>query len=158
MFERLQAFFQGLAQQSESAALAPDDPRITVAALCFQIMEADGVVRDRERLKLEEILKEKYGLDGAALKKLMVAAQAAESDAVDYYRFTTALKRQLDVDQRLNLVGILWDIVYADGDRSEMEDHAIWRVAELLGISQRESIHLRQEAAYRAGLDATQDD
>lgn len=158
MFERLQTFFQTLAQQRESNALAPDDPRITVAALCFQIMEADGLIHDRERSKLEEILTEKYALDRPSLQKLMVAGQAAENEAVDYYRFTADLKRQLDTEQRLNLVGILWDIVYADGDRSEMEDHAIWRVAELLGISQRDSVHLRQEAAERAGLDATQDD
>jgi len=144
-------------QDRPKAVFAPDDPRIAVAALCLQVMEADGVVRDAERVKLREILKDQYALDDAALDALIAAGQDAESEAVDYYRFTTELKRQLNEEQRQQLVGLLWDIVYADGNRSEMEDHAIWRVADLLGVSARERIVQRQEAAERAGLGAIDD-
>ncbi len=157
MFDRLQAFFQSIMQDRPKAVFAPDDPRIAVAALCLQVMEADGIVRDSERSKLRAILKEQYALDDEALDALIAAGQDAESEAVDYYRFTTELKRQLDEDERQHLVGILWDIVYADGTRSEMEDHAIWRVADLLGVSGRERIVQRQEAAERAGLGAIDD-
>ncbi|MGC4408913.1 hypothetical protein D4A92_04860 [Rhizobium rosettiformans] len=157
MLDRLQAFFQSVMQDRPRAVFAPDDPRIAVAALCLQVMEADGVVRDAERVKLREILKEQYELDDAALDALIAAGQDAESEAVDYYRFTTELKRQLNEEQRQQLVGLLWDIVYADGNRSEMEDHAIWRVADLLGVSARERIVQRQEAAERAGLGAIDD-
>jgi uncharacterized tellurite resistance protein B-like protein len=38
-----------------------------------------------------------------------------------------------------------------------MEDHAIWRIADLLGVSGRERIVQRQEAAERAGLGAIDD-
>jgi uncharacterized tellurite resistance protein B-like protein len=157
MLDRLQAFFQSVMQDRPRAVFAPDDPRIAVAALCLQVMEADGVVHDAERVKLREILKEQYELDDAALDALIAAGQDAESEAVDYYRFTTELKRQLNEEQRQQLVGLLWDIVYADGNRSEMEDHAIWRVADLLGVSARERIVQRQEAAERAGLGAIDD-
>ncbi|MCC8933001.1 MULTISPECIES: TerB family tellurite resistance protein [Rhizobiaceae] len=157
MLDRLQAFFQSVMQDRPKAIFAPDDPRIAVAALCLQVMEADGIVRDSERAKLREILKDQYELDGEALDALIAAGQDAENQAVDYYRFTTELKRQLDEEQRHQLVGLLWDIVYADGTRSEMEDHAIWRVADLLGVSGRERIVQRQEAADRAGIGAIDD-
>jgi uncharacterized tellurite resistance protein B-like protein len=157
MLDRLQAFFQSVMQDRPKAIFAPDDPRIAVAALCLQVMEADGIVRDSERAKLREILKDQYELDGEALDALIAAGQDAENQAVDYYRFTTELKRQLDEEQRQQLVGLLWDIVYADGTRSEMEDHAIWRVADLLGVSGRERIVQRQEAADRAGIGAIDD-
>jgi uncharacterized tellurite resistance protein B-like protein len=157
MLDRLQAFFQSMTQDRPKAVFAPNDPRIAVAALCLQVMEADGIVRDAEREKLREILKTQYELDDATLDALIAAGQDAESEAVDYYRFTTELKRQLNEEQRHQLVGILWDIVYADGNRSEMEDHAIWRVADLLGVSGRERIVQRQEAAERAGLGAIDD-
>ena len=157
MLDRLQAFFQSVMQDRPKSVFAPDDPRIAVAALCLQVMEADGVVRDSERAKLREILKQQYDLDGTELDDLIAAGQSAESEAVDYYRFTTELKRQLNEDQRQQLVGLLWDIVYADGTRSEMEDHAIGRVPDLLGVSGRERIVQRQEAAERAGLGAIDD-
>ncbi|NBB48356.1 hypothetical protein GVN24_08760 [Rhizobium sp. CRIBSB] len=157
MLDRLQSFFQSVMQDRPKAVFAPDDPRIAVAALCLQVMEADGIVRDAEKAKLREILKEEYALEESDLDALIAAGQDAESEAVDYYRFTTELKRQLNEDERQHLVGILWDIVYADGSRSEMEDHAIWRVSDLLGVSGRERIVQRQEAAERAGLGAIDD-
>ena len=157
MLERLQAFFQSLTQSHRNEPFAPDDPRIAVAALCFQVMEADGIVHESERNKLSTLLKEQYDLDEAALEALLVAGQRAESEAVDYYRFTSDLKRHLDESQRRQLVGILWDIVYADGNRSEMEDHVVWRVADLLGVSDRDRVHERLEAIARSGTQGDND-
>jgi uncharacterized tellurite resistance protein B-like protein len=150
MFERLQEFFQNLTADQPRSDFAPDDPRIAVAALCIQVMEADGKVEESEKKKLRKLLRDQYGLDGRKLDALIAAGEEAESEAVDYFRFTSDLKRHLSNEQRLELIGILWDIVYADGERSEMEDHAIWRIADLLGISGRERIMKRQEAAARA--------
>lgn len=150
MLERLQSFFQSLTAAPESA-FSSDDPRIAVAALCIQVMEADGVVRDAEKRMLRTLLQEKYALDEPKLDALLEAGKKAESEAVDYYRFTSELKRRLDEEQRLELIGILWDIVYADGNRSEMEDHVVWRIADLLGVSDRDRVHERLGAAARAG-------
>ncbi|QND48626.1 hypothetical protein HB780_23900 [Rhizobium lusitanum] len=150
MFERFQEFFHSLTKDHSKSGFAPDDPRIAVAALCIQVMEADGKIEDSEKKRLRKLLKEQYGLEGRQLDALIAAGQEAESEAVDYYRFTSDLKRHLNGEQRLELLGILWDIVYADGERSEMEDHAIWRIADLMGISDRERIVKRQEAAARA--------
>ncbi|MBW9114393.1 TerB family tellurite resistance protein [Rhizobium cauense] len=159
MFERFQEFFQNLTSDNAKKGFAPDDPRIAVAALCMQVMEADGQVKDSETKRLRKLLKDQYGLDGKQLDALIAAGQEAESDAVDYYRFTSDLKRHLNTEQRLELIGILWDIVYADGERSEMEDDAIWRIAELLGVSARERIQKRQEAARRVtDAEVVQDD
>ncbi|AYG67666.1 MULTISPECIES: TerB family tellurite resistance protein [unclassified Rhizobium] len=150
MFERFQEFLHNLTQDNPRSGFAPDDPRVAVAALCIQVMEADGKIENSEKKRLRKLLKDQYGLDGRQLEALIAAGQEAESEAVDYYRFTSDLKRHLDGAQRLELLGILWDIVYADGERSEMEDHAIWRIADLMGISDRERIMKRQEAASRA--------
>lgn len=158
MLDRLQSFFQNLTQsRQDRPVFAPDDPRVSVAALCLQVMEADGVVHDAERLKLRTLLREQYALDEHALDALLAESRRAESEAVDYYRFTSDIKRMLDESQRQQLVGILWDIVYADGSRSEMEDHAIWRIADLLGVSGRDRVHERQEALARAGIEGEGD-
>ncbi|QLF68676.1 TerB family tellurite resistance protein [Peteryoungia desertarenae] len=156
MLDRLQTFFQSLTAQPKDRS-ATDDPLLSVAALCFQVMEADGAILDEEREKLKSILTQTYGVDERRLISLMEAAQLAESEAVDYYRFTNDLKRHLEPHERENLIGILWDIVYADGVRSEMEDHVIWRIADLLGVSNRERVNQRMEAASRAGIGKTDD-
>ena len=84
-----------------------------------------------------------------ALDALIAAGQTAESEAIDYFRFTSEIKRHFSEEQRIDLIGMLWEIVYADGKRSEMEDHVIWRIADLLGVSGRDRIIKRQEAAAK---------
>jgi len=158
MFERLQHFIQTLHSDRPKTDFAPDDPRIAVAALCIQVMEADGKAQASEKKKVRTLLKEQYKLDDRQFEALIAAGREAESEAVDYFRFTSDLKRHLDSQQRLELVGVLWDIVYADGERGEMEDHAIWRIADLLGVSGRERIMKRQEAAARAPSPHTESD
>jgi uncharacterized tellurite resistance protein B-like protein len=149
MLSRIQSFLQGLSIGGPSADFTTDDPRVAVAALCFQVMEADGTVSESERQRLRELLKDYYDLDSGKLEALLEAGQDAGKEAVDYYRFTTDVRRHLDEDQRIELIGILWDIVYADGERSEMEDHVIWRIADLLGVSVRDRVLQRQQAATR---------
>jgi len=156
MFERLQHFLASLSGDAKPV-FAADDPRVAVMALCIQVMEADGKVLEVERKALRARFKEFYGVDEAELDALVAAGSDAESEAIDFFRFTSELKRQLTEEQRVGLIGLLWEIVYADGNRSEMEDHAIWRIADLLGVSGRERIMKRQEVAGRVGPAAGQE-
>ena len=154
MFERLQQFLASLSGGDSKPVFAADDPRVAVMALCIQVMEADGKVLETETAALRARFKEFYGVDEAELDALFAAGADAESEAIDFFRFTSELKRQLSEEQRVSLIGLLWEIVYADGERSEMEDHAIWRITDLLGVSGRERIMKRQEVAERVGATA----
>ncbi|MFB2551278.1 tellurite resistance TerB family protein [Ensifer soli] len=151
MFERLREFFESLTGPLP-APIAPGDPRIAVVALCIQVMEADGAVLDSERAKVRSVIREHYGLDDQTLTALVSAGETAESEAIDFYRFTSDVKRHFSEEQRIDLVGMLWEIVYADGRRNEMEDHVIWRIADLLGVSGRDRVLKRREAAARMNI------
>ena len=45
------------------------------------------------------------------------------------------------------MIETMWAVAYADGVLSDYEDNLIWRVADLLGVSQAERVALRQRAA-----------
>jgi len=158
MFERLQQFLASLSGGESKPAFAADDPRVAVMALCIQVMEADGKVLEVEKQTLRARFKDYYGMDEKELDALFTAGTNAESEAIDFFHFTSELKRQLSEDQRIGLIGLLWEIVYADGERNEMEDHAIWRIADLLGVSGRERIMKRQEVAQRTGAHAVHEE
>jgi uncharacterized tellurite resistance protein B-like protein len=148
MFDRFRHFIDSLTG-SGAPAIEPGDPRIAIAALCIQVMEADGEVHEKERKKIRAMVKDHYQLDDASLDALIVAGETAESQAIDFFRFTSDIKRHYSEEQRIDLIGMLWEIAYADGKRSEMEDHVIWRIADLLGVSGRDRIIKRQEVVAK---------
>jgi uncharacterized tellurite resistance protein B-like protein len=144
MFENLLNFLTEMPGHSRQAKLSTDDPRVAAAALMFHVMDADGVRRETERKRLKQLLAEAYGLSGRELDRLLEAGEDADQEAIDLYAFTSVLKRHLNHQGRTEFIRIMWEIVYADGERHELEDNVVWRVAELIGVDSRERIAMRQ--------------
>jgi len=130
---------------------ADDDYRLAAAALLVHAAAIDGDMSQTERDKLHAIVKRRFGLDDDATGELIDKATAAEHEAVDLYHFTSLLNRTLDEEGRARIVEMMWEIVYADGRRDELEDNLLWRAADLLGVSPRPRIELRQRIAKAAG-------
>jgi uncharacterized tellurite resistance protein B-like protein len=97
-----------------------------------------------ERDKLHSVIRQRFDLDDASADALITKATAAEHEAVDLYHFTHKLNRALDEPARAKIIEMMWQIVYADGQRDELEDNLIWRAADLLGVSAQERIELRR--------------
>lgn len=120
------------------------DPKLSVAAILVHIIAVDGVITEDEKRRLREVLSSHYGLTPQETERLVSEATQREDDAVDLYSFTSVLKRELDEEQRHDVVALMWEMVFADGEVSEFEDNVVWRVAELLGVSTRDRMVLRQ--------------
>ena len=127
-----------------------NDSRLAAAALLVHAAAIDGNISDAERAMLHSMLKDRFDLDDAGTTKLLDAAIAAEHEAIDLYHFTSVLNRSLDEAGRKRLIEMLWQIALADGRVTEFEDNLIWRAADLLFISSRDRIALRQRAADQA--------
>lgn len=160
MLDRLKSFFGALPRrQDEGAVPADDDPHVAAAALMLSVIEADGLHGEAERARLRAALGLAYGLSGAALDEVVAAGEAAHREAVDVSFLTGALERGLDDAAKADFVGILWEIVHADGELHEVEDNTVWRIAELIGVSPHERMVQRRRVREKHGLpDAAWDD
>lgn len=151
MIDRFLAFLKDLPGGAVVADDDRDNPRVAVAALMIHLMDADGLRLDAEAERLRAALTGLFGVTDGELESLVEAGEKADAEAVDLYAFTSVVKRHLDREARAELVGILWDVVYADGERHELEDNLVWRIAELIGVDSRERVELRRRAARAAG-------
>ena len=151
MLERLFSLFSDSATSNRGDD--GDDPKVAAAALLFHVMDADGERSEEERVRLTQSLSETYGLSDAELDRVLEAGEAADREAVDLYAFTSVIKRELDEQGRLDFIRLMWEVAFADGVMHELEDNTVWCVAELIGISNRERILLRQDVASARGID-----
>ena len=130
---------------------ADDDYRLAAAALLVHAAAIDGDMSQAERDKLHALVKRRFDLDDGVADELIDKATVAEQEAVDLYHFTSLLNRTLDEEGRARIIEMMWEIVYADGRRDELEDNLLWRAADLLGVSPRQRIELRQRIAKAIG-------
>ncbi len=152
MFEAFKSFISDIVEgDKHPSQFAENDYRLAAAALLVHAAAIDGEMTQSERDKLEAVLKQRFALDDAATAELIDKATAAEHEAVDLYHFTHLLNRVLDEPGRARIIEMMWEIVYADGRRDELEDNLLWRAADLLGVSPRERIELRRRIGGEEG-------
>ena len=145
MFESFKSFIADIVDGGKHPSqFADDDYRLAAAALLVHAAAIDGEMIESERAKLHSVLAQRFELDAAATDELIEKATAVEHEAVDLYHFTHLLNRALDEAGRARIIEMMWQIVYADGRRDELEDNLLWRAADLLGVSPRERIELRR--------------
>ena len=113
MFDVLKNLFSDERAAVESVeAFTMNDQHLCEAALMFHVIAADGQITDEERIRMKALLGEQYELSNEQLVELFEAAQKADSEAVDLYRFTSLLKKELDRDQRIAIIERLWEMCF----------------------------------------------
>ena len=151
MIAAIREFFDRLSKPGVVGDLAEEEVRLAVAALLYHVVAVDGVVSPAERAMFTELLKRHFGLDLQSTNALVEAAETADDEAVDLYRFTSLLKQRLEAADRERIVEMMWRLVYADGAVHEFEENVVWRVAELLSVPSQARIRLKQAVRDSAG-------
>jgi uncharacterized tellurite resistance protein B-like protein len=153
MLEEIKRLFAELhGGGKHSSRFDADDYRVAAAALLVHVATLDHDLTGPARQKLGALLMAQFSLTEALTDELIAAAVAADREAVDFYHFTHLLMRTLDERARLRVVEMLWEMAIADGAISEFEDNVMWRVADLLAVSARDRITLRQQVIGQGGV------
>jgi uncharacterized tellurite resistance protein B-like protein len=133
----------------QKGAFDESDYRLAATALLIHVVSLDGEPTAKEKRKLHSLIETRFKLDSGTADQLIATATRAEGDAVDLYRFTSVIMREVDEAGRLRIVEMLWEMVFADGKVTEFEDNVLWRAADLLGISGRDRIELKHRVSER---------
>jgi len=141
MFEAITRLFN-----KPEAALSSQDPKLAVAVLLVHLASVDGQMKDEERKTIRRALVDHYELDEASVDRLIKEAALRDAEAVDFYRFTSALTA-LEMEDRIEIIRMMWTVVFSDNKNHELEDNMVWRVAELIGVSSRDRTVLRNQIA-----------
>ena len=144
MFEALRSIFA-----KPDATMLSMEPRLAVAALLVHLAAVDGTTSPAERDAVRHTLMDYYDLDENEVENLMAEATRRDSESVDFYRFTSALS-SLESSERIEIIRMMWQVVFADDKNHELEDNMVWRIAELIGVSARDRTVLRSQMARSA--------
>ena len=149
MLDGLRHFIADVISPTAQETRSFDDTgyRLAATALLIHVISLDGEPSEVEKRKLHSLLESRFELDPGTADQLIAAATLVEGEAVDLYHFTSVIMRSVDEEGRLRIVEMMWELVYVDGEVSEFEENVVWRAADLLAVSSRERIELKQRVA-----------
>ena len=127
----------------------PDELHLAAAALLVEAAHQDADFDASERALVDRLVREKFDLDTAEAAALVAAADDRVVDAVDLYGFTRRIRDAFDQDERIGMIEMLWEVVYADDELHDHEANLLRRVAALLYVSDRESGEVRKRVLQK---------
>jgi uncharacterized tellurite resistance protein B-like protein len=141
MFDALSRLFTRTDEQPQGL-----EPRLAVAALLVHLAAVDGSVKPEERRVITRALQDYYGLSEDEVARLVAEATRRDAESVDFYRFTSAISDLPDAE-KIEIIRMMWQVVFADDKNHELEDNMVWRIAELIHVSARDRTVLRSQMA-----------
>jgi uncharacterized tellurite resistance protein B-like protein len=134
-----------------ATARGPDALQLAAAALLVEAARMDDDYDATERALIASLLRERFDLDDDDTEALVAAADAATEDLVEVYGFARRVKDAFTPEERVRMIEMLWEVVYADGEVHDHEANLLRRVAGLIYVSDRESGDARKRVLDRRG-------
>jgi uncharacterized tellurite resistance protein B-like protein len=152
MIHRIKALLLGSGHKQVAQALGGEDERrMAVAALLVEAALMDDCFEAGERAKITELLKARYDLNDAETESLMETAGKRVADSAQLFGFTRVVNEGFAQEERVDLMEMLWQVVYADGRLDDYEANLMRRISGLIHVSDRDSGEARKRALARLG-------
>ena len=135
-----------------SPSVSPKDTQLAAAVLMMEVARMDERVDPQERERIAELLAWKFKIGETDAAALLSEAEAITDGPAHWHRFAATLRDGMEASERLQIVDLLWDVVYTDGRLHHLETSLMRRVTSLLSISDTDSGLARKRARRRYGL------
>ncbi|MDF1792611.1 MAG: TerB family tellurite resistance protein [Thalassobaculaceae bacterium] len=155
MLARLKAFMTRIEAGGAPAAAPKNELATTVAVLLARAATLDGSFEAEERAVVADHLCNRFAVSRDEINRTLDEAVTSADEMVDLYGLTRTVKDRLDEDGRIELMEVLWEVVYADGELHDYEAQLMRRLSGLLYVTDRESGEARKRALAKLGLEVS---
>ena len=142
-----------LRKENENENLSFDqEGRMACAALMTRAARLDGTLDKVEENALRDLMMKRFEISPDEVDEILKAAADDLDTSNDLYRYTKDLRDNFDADERLKLIEMIWEVVYADGVLHDFEATLMRRLAGLLYVDDRDSGEAKKRVMHKLGL------
>ncbi len=125
------------------------DLQLACAVLLVELMRVDAEISEQETQALKSLVGERFQLSEAEKDELLRRAEERATESVSLQTYTRQLTDQLDEEERGRIVGLLWELAYADGVIDKYEEDLLRKFSNLLYVRHSEFIRQKLLAAKK---------
>ena len=116
---------------------------VATAALLVEIASFDNEFSDVERDTIVASLKGHFGLTDDQVEEILLMTREELEKRIDLYYFTNQINDYLDVSQKMEIMEMIWRVIYADRHLNGHEDFLVHRFAKLLRLDHSRMIEAK---------------
>ncbi|NCF17914.1 MAG: TerB family tellurite resistance protein [Haliea sp.] len=120
---------------------------VAAAAMLIETARADFTQDEDEQAAMKTLLSGSLGLPATEVQELMETASNRVDEATSLYEFTRIINDHYSAQQKVQLIGAMWAVAFADGNLDKYEEALIRQVAELTYVPHQDYIRCKLAAA-----------
>jgi len=124
--------------------------RLATAVLMVEVARADNVFEKSELVRMLELIESHFALSPEDAADLIDSAARSADDIVHLHDFTQLLHGHLSEKEKAQIIGMLWQVAYADGRLDKYEDSLVLKISDLLYVSRGRVMRLKHDAEMAA--------
>ena len=151
MIKRLmERIADAIATPGEAPGSRDEAIRMATAVLMVDVARADHVFDDEEFDRVLQLVQAHFELTPDQAAALVVDADDQAEELISVHDFTQLLHNNLDEREKATIVGLLWQVAYADGRLDKYEDSLVLKISDLLHVSRGRVMRLKHDAEQAA--------
>jgi uncharacterized tellurite resistance protein B-like protein len=108
--------------------------QLATAALLMEVAAADDHIDADERRVIRRIIGDVYELTEEQAAVILHEAEQRADDLTSMFPFTRLLNDECSLEERIEIVRLLWEVAFVDGHIDAHEEHLVRRIADLLYV------------------------
>ena len=122
------------------------DAEVAACALFLEMAAMDGEFGDDEMDVILSALQDHHGLTQEDAAALVENANQEREESIDLWQFTHRINENYTVEEKLQVIELVWEIAYADGLLDKHEDYLVHKLADLLRLTHQQLIEAKLKA------------
>jgi len=124
------------------------DIRTATCALFLEMALTDGEFSETEQDRVLSILKNDYDLSEEDALALIEETSLELEQSIDLWQFTKRINQSYSSEEKMRVIQMLWQIVYADGSLDKHEHYLVRKLSKLLRLSHEELIEAKRRVIH----------
>ena len=129
-YQKMFSFFKKKKEEKEK----PKNLKLIALCLAFEVANADNDIDDREKDLILEKIRNTIDIGVLSEKEIYDVIKEESDRRVSFYDIIHDINTNLDKEEKIKILRLLWEIAYADEVLDVDEEKIIRRSAEMLGI------------------------
>jgi uncharacterized tellurite resistance protein B-like protein len=124
------------------------DIRVATCAILLEMARVDGKFSDSEKSQIIQTLEDVHGLSEEAVIELIKATSEKLEESIDLWHFTNLINQNYSVEEKIQVIEMVWRLAYSDGVLEEHEDYLLHKLANLLHLTHKQLIEAKLKVLH----------
>ena len=143
----LDKLFKKSSESESNDDLDTHQLQLATCILLIEVSKSDDDYDKVEQEKIISLIKDKFSLSYDEIEEVFSFSNNHHNKMISLFEWTDIINKECSYNQKLIIIGFMWDIAFIDSKIDKYEDYTIRKVCDLIYVKHKDFINLKNERA-----------